>query len=175
MSETPICDGPKIRFNTTRWDIYWGLIFGIPSTRGIMFLWPAIWLWRTYANVKDVFSIPDVSLLLKLQVFFHYALLEGLYLALVLLVVYSFMAMVVRKGGIICEHTLSLGDEGLQEVTHVNRQWRSYREFKTMRKIAGFWVVRGISSTHFIFRDAGLREGNPADFARALNEHVTRR
>ena len=170
--EHEVCAGPKITFITTRWDLYWGLIFGIPSTRGVLILWPAIWLWRTYVNVKDVLASPDLGFSFKLWVFVRYAVAEGVWLGFVLIAVYALMTMVTRKGGIVCEHTLTLGDTGIEEATHVNRQWRSYREFKTMRRTAGFWLVRGISSTHFVFRDSGVRDGNPSAFSVALNNKI---
>jgi hypothetical protein len=138
----------------------------------VLTLWPIIWLWRTYSETKDVLKFPDVTTSFKVSYFLRIAGEEFVWLALVLMCVYAFTVFVIRKKGLACEHTLTLGDAALIEKTDVNKLEKVYTELRTMKKQCGFWLVRGITGTMFVFKDSGILEGNIFEFSREFDEKV---
>ena len=159
----------RLRFHTTRSDIFWALVYrALFSGVGIVtFL--AIWIWSTYSTAEKVIEADlgglATGIALALVGIFWAVFLVGL-----TLVVCGLSVLFAKKDGLICVHTLHLRDEGLEEETDVNVSLQRYSMIKGMKKRFGFWVVLVPNGIAFLFKPARIVEGDPVEFARVLNE-----
>jgi hypothetical protein len=70
-----------------------------------------------------------------------------------------------RWKGVACEHALELSEEGIEEVTPVNRAFHGWSEEMKIEETAGFYFLYVTKhQLHLVPRKKGLREGNPEAF-----------
>lgn len=82
------------------------------------------------------------------------------------------VVLMARGDGVLCEHTLTLTDEGLVEETEVNRSLHRYVAIEPVSRAFGFWII-GINGVGaFVFRRGRLLEGNPEEFAAELRRRL---
>lgn len=161
----------EIRFRTTRWDLYWSLNHRLLMGRGSIIILLVIWAWSTFETAEK-FLEADASTTFKVIAVCAAAFTWGLFLILLQFVVAAFMTMFMRGDGLVCEHTLRLLPEGLEEETNVNRSLQKYPVVDGMSKIWGFWVVRAAGGNAFIFRPEGVVSGDAAKFAQSLQARL---
>ena len=161
----------EIRFNTTRWDLYWSLNHRLLLGRGSLIVLLVIWAWCTF-DTAEKFLESDGSAVFKVMAVAVGAFFWGFVLVALQFVVAAFMILFLRTEGLVCEHTLRLLPDGLEEETTVNRSLQKYAVVDGMKKMWGFWVVRAAGGNAFIFRPEGLISGDPAAFAAKLEARL---
>jgi hypothetical protein len=108
--------------------------------------------------------------MVKVLMIIFSAIVWAAFLLALALAVTACTTFFARKEGMVCEHTLQLLDDGLEEQTHVNRSVHRWPLVKGMRKAWGMWAVFGLNGMLFVFSPSRVLEGDPGEFARILSE-----
>lgn len=127
-----------------------------------------VWLWANVEGAEKIlqsdFSSPVKIVALGLMAVFWALFLLGLNL-----VVSGCVTFFARKEGLVCEHTLVLREDGLEEETAVNRSLHRRPAVDGMRRTWGHWFVRLSGGSAFVFRPCNVLEGDPAQFAACIH------
>ena len=96
------------------------------------------------------------------------ALLMSLFMLAGMLLFQAVVVLFAQKEGVVCEHTVTLTDEGLFEETDVNRSLHKYPVVERPYRFFGLWVLGVGGAGAFVFRESGLLAGDVAVFSTEL-------
>lgn len=161
----------KIRFFTTLGDLWFGSLVRLLtnfSVIGIMIAGSAFLTWSRVSPIVSGEHNMQSMLVWVAEVYaIHFAYLCG---ASFLCVAIVLPLLFVRKKGLLGVHELILQEEGLLEVTDVNRSLSVYSVIGVPKCVFGLYIL-SVGPGFLAFRAKRITEGNIDIFIEQLNEH----
>lgn len=159
----------KIKYSTALSDVWFGSLIRLTTNLWVIVMLVAGALFLTYSRVSQVISqdyrVGNIVVWIVELFVIHLGILStaGFFVVAIMLPLMFF-----RKKGLAGLHELELQEEGLFEVTDVNKSLWSYSAINRPRLIFGLYIV-SVGSGFIVFRTKRIIAGEIISFIEELN------